>query len=125
MKKTILILFVSLLAVPLLTGIGFAGSTTIAHDADRTTNIADSGDEMSDCDISLSRNVSFGYATDDGTDQEYAITTLHWSGDKEYGTASDTTLIFWTTASTGNESGAPGGTDSTVVNEDDAGWNEL
>jgi len=120
MRKIILVLIVSLLVLPLVPRLVCAGSTTFTHESDRTVNVADSTDATPECFISLSRNVSFGYtcATDD---QSYSIAAVHYSGDKEYGTASDTTLLFWQTATTGNDITATTNADSSAVNT----WNAL
>lgn len=112
MKRIILIFTALVLAIPLMAGLGFAGDTTAAHDV-QTLELADSGEPT--CTISFSKNVSFGYnvAADD---QSYAIVALHFSGDKRYGSANDTTLIYWVKESTGTEAGAPSADDSTAVN---------
>ena len=117
MKRIILIFTALVLAIPLMAGLGFAGTTTAAHDV-QTLELADSGEPT--CTISFSKNVSFGYnvATDD---QSYSIVALHFSGDKRYGSANDTTLIYWVKESTGTEAGDPGGSDSTAVN----GWTAM
>ena len=114
MKKIIYIALLAVIAIPLMAGSSFAGTTAIANDAARVTDIGSRG-SLPACDLALSKNVSFGYnvATDF---QAYAIEALHYSGDKEYGTASDTTLLFWITSSTGGTAGTPSGADSTSVN---------
>ena len=120
MRKIILVLIVSLLVLPLVPRVVCAGSSTFTHESSRTVNVADATDASPECFISLSRNVSFGYtvATDD---QSYSIAAVHYSGDKEYGTASDTTLLFWETFTTGNDITAPSPSNSTAVNS----WNPL
>ncbi len=46
--------------------------------------------------FNLSKFVSFAYTSPTANGyQTYSIVTTHWSGDKEYGTASDTTLLYW------------------------------
>jgi len=120
MRKIILVLIVSLLVLPLVPRVVCAGSSTFTHESSRTVNVADATDASPECFISLSRNVSFGYtvATDD---QSYSIAAVHYSGDKEYGTASDTTLLFWETFTTGNDITATSPSNSSAVNS----WNPL
>ena len=120
MRKIILVLIVSLLVLPFVPRMVYAGTTAFTHEADRTVNVADDTDAVPDCDISLSRNVSIGYACA-GDNQSYAIVTMHYSGDKEYGTASDTTLLFWETFTTGNDITATSPSNSSAVNS----WNPL
>ena len=124
MRKIILVLIVSLLVLPFVPRMVYAGTTAFTHEADRTVNVADDTDAVPDCDISLSRNVSIGYACA-GDNQSYAIVTMHYSGDKEYGTASDTTLIFWQTVTTGSDASSPSAANSTSINDADASWNPL
>jgi hypothetical protein len=112
MKKIILIFTALVLAIPLMAGLGFAGSTT-ASNTEITLELADAGEPT--CTISFSKNVSFGYAVS-ADEQSYAIVSLHFSGDKKYGTASDTTLIYWIKESTGAQAGAPSDSDSTAIN---------
>ena len=124
MRKIILVLIVSLLVLPFVPRMVYATSVAYTHESDRTVNVADSSDAVPDCDISLSRNVSIGYACA-GDNQSYAIVTMHYSGDKEYGTASDTTLIFWQTVTTGSDASSPSAANSTSINDADASWNPL
>jgi hypothetical protein len=118
MKKIIYIALIAAIAMPVMAGFAFAGDVTIANNAERLTDIGSrvvGTDTLPACDLALSKNVSFGYnvATDF---QSYAIQSLHYSGDKKYGTASDTTLLFWVSSDTGLTAGAPTGDDSTAVN---------
>ena len=112
MKKIILIFTALVLAIPLMAGLGFAGDTTADNDT-QTLELAD--DTEPNCTISFSKNVSFGYNVADADDQSYAIISLHFSGDKRYGTGSDTTLIYWIKESTGVQAGQAGDEDSTGV----------
>ncbi|MEJ2431396.1 MAG: hypothetical protein P8075_21145 [Deltaproteobacteria bacterium] len=124
MRKIILVIIALLLVLPFVPRMAYAGTTNFTHEDDRTVNVADSDDAVPDCDISLSRNVSIGY-TCAGDDQSYSIVTMHYSGDKEYGTASDTTLIFWQTVATGSNASSPTNANSTSINDTDASWNPL
>ena len=117
MKKIILIFTALVLAIPLMAGLGFAGDTTADNDT-QTLELADAGEPT--CSISFSKNVSFGYAVT-ADEQSYAIVALHFSGDKRYGTASDTTLIYWVKESTGVQAGQAGNEDSLGVNT----WTEM
>ena len=118
MKKIIYIALIAVLAIPLMAGVGFAGDSTIGNTDARVTDIGSrtvGTDTLPICDLALSKNVSFGYngATDF---QSYAVQSLHYSGDKQYGTASDTTLLFWISSDTGQQAGAPSADDSLAVN---------
>ena len=118
MKKIIYIALIAVFAIPAMAGFGFAGDTTISNTDARVTDIGSrtvSGTALPICDLALSKNVSFGYnvATDF---QSYAVQSLHYSGDKLYGTASDTTLLFWISSDTGQTAGSPSADDSTAVN---------
>ena len=124
MRKIILVLFVSLLILPFVPRMVYAGDTVATHEDDRTVNVADSDDAVPECNISLSRNVSFSYNVADADAQSYEITSLHYSGDKEYGTASDTTLIFWQTSDTGGTAASAGAEDSGSVTGGSP-WNPL
>jgi hypothetical protein len=118
MKKIIYITLLAVLAIPLMAGFGFAADSTITNADARVTDIGSrvvGSVTLPVCDLALSKNVSFGYnvATDY---QSYAVQGLHYSGDKKYGTASDTTLLFWISSDTGLQAGAPSADDSTAVN---------
>ena len=121
MRKIILVLIVSLLVLPLVPRVVCAGSSTFTHESSRTVNVADATDASPECFISLSRNVSFSYNVADADAQSYSIAAVHYSGDKEYGTASDTTLLFWETFTTGNDITATSPSNSSAVNS----WNPL
>lgn len=100
MKKIMLTLSVMIFAVALMAGPGFAA--TIAA-SDTSGTISSSGNPT--CVLQLSKNVSFVYSPDStaaASAQFYAIGSRHASGDKAYGTASDTTLIYWITMTTGD-----------------------
>jgi hypothetical protein len=118
MKKIIYIALIAVLAIPLMAGVGFAGSDTISNSDARVTDIGSrvvGTTTLPICDLALSKNVSFGYEV--ATDfQSYAVQSLHYSGDKKYGTASDTTLLFWISSETGQQAGAPSADDSLAVN---------
>jgi hypothetical protein len=95
MKKNMLIIMVLALSVPLMAGASFgvAISHTSNQQASILSNAANPG-----CVVNISKNVSMGYTTDSATaadQQEYALGAYHTSGDKEYGTAYDTTIIKW------------------------------
>jgi hypothetical protein len=99
--KKIMLISVLVLALGLMAGPGFAEST-VNHTA--TTGSIQSGTNPR-CDVALSKNVSFIYEPDtegSGVAQTYGIGSRHFSGNKAYGTASDTTLIFWTAMTTGD-----------------------
>jgi hypothetical protein len=56
--------------------------------------------------IQTSKNVYLDYAVDGGgtqaQQQNYGISTVHFSGDKEYGTSNNTTQIYFNNVSTGD-----------------------
>ena len=114
MKKimliSVLVLAIGLMAVP-----GFAA--TINHTA-TTGQIQSTGNPR--CDVALSKNVSFIYVPNTTTAesaQSYGIGARHFSGNKVYGTASDTTLIFWTAMTTGDVS-------ATEIDASDSSFND-
>ena len=97
MKKIMLIIMVLALSVLLLAGASFSASVVIGH-ADNQAKPIITASNNPGAVVSLSKNVSLAYQTDSGTDfdqQEYALGAYHTSGDKEYGTAYDTTIIKW------------------------------
>lgn len=99
--KKIMLISVLVLSLGLMAGPVFADATINHTD---TTGSIQSGTNPR-CDIALSKNVSFIYDVDVATaasGQSYAIGSRHFSGNKAYGTASDTTLIFWTSMTTGD-----------------------
>jgi len=103
MKK---ILFISVLAIAiaLTTGPVFAAGTPvlIGHLSNSAPIQAGTNPR---CDINLSKNVSFVYIPDqtgNGVAQSYAIGARHDAGNKAYATASDTTLIYWKTKTSGD-----------------------
>ena len=101
--KKIMLISVLVLALGLMAGPGFAASLINHTD---TTGQIESGTNPR-CDIALSKNVSFIYVPDveaSASAQTYAIGSRHFSGNKAYGTASDTTLIYWTAMTTGDVS---------------------
>ena len=100
MKKILLIASVIAIAIPLAAGMSFGN--TIATTSN--TGFIHYGASPS-CSISLSKNVSFIYSPDDNAGevaQSYGIGTRHNSGNKAYGTSSDTTLIYWQVMTTGD-----------------------
>ena len=122
MKKIMLTLSVMIFAVALMAGPSFAA--TIAA-SDTSGTISSNGNPT--CVLHLSKNVSFIYVPDSTTAasaQFYAIGARHGSGDKAYGTASDTTLIYWITMTTGDVS-------SSEINDSDSdfkdagGWSAM
>ncbi len=118
--KKIMLISVLVLALGLMAGPGF--SATINHTA--TTGTIQSSTNPR-CDVALSKNVSFIYVPDSTTAadaQSYAIGSRHFSGNKAYGTASDTTLIFWTAMTTGDISTAEIDASDSTFN---AGWNTM
>ena len=118
MKKILFIVSVIALAIPLMVGTSFGA--TIA--ASVNTGTIQSGSNPI-CTVSLSKNVSFGYLPDSSSNaQSYAIQAYHTSGHKAYGTASDTTLIYWMTDTTGDDIGAPSASDSSMFN---TGWTAM
>ena len=116
MKKFVFIIAVAALAIPLMVGSGFAANKTIAYsaaDKDLSTTTLD-------CTISLSKGVTIQY---NGAAQSYGMATGHMSGNKVYGTAFDTTLIYWTAADDPTGATLTGMTavDSSTV----SGWTEM
>ncbi|NOR22840.1 MAG: hypothetical protein GQ542_00340, partial [Desulforhopalus sp.] len=97
-------------------------AATINH-TDTTDQIQSSGNPR--CDVALSKNVSFIYVPDTTTAssaQTYGIGARHFSGNKCYGTASDTTLIFWTAMTTGDVSASEIGAANSSFN---TGWTSM
>ena len=123
MKKILLIASVIAIAIPLAAG-GSFGAQLITATANN--GFIHYGASPS-CAIFLSKNVSFVYSPDDATGeaaQSYAIGSRHNSGNKAYGTSSDTTLIYWRTLTTGDvDTGEITTSDSTVFNA--AGWSAM
>ena len=116
MKRIIGIAAIVAFVIPCMAGFGFAGEQVSFPSGDLQTD-----GSIPACTVSLSKNVTLGYAAD-AAGTEYAVQSRHLSGDKDYGTASDSTLIYWydngeaTTAI-----GIPGGTDSSVF-DNVTGW---
>lgn len=121
MKKVSMMILATLLVLPLATGVCLAASTLVNHTQGRSVPITPTitGNPM--CTVSLSRNVSFGYNASTNQ-QTYAIDSQHWAGDKRYGTASDTTLLFWQSTATGTEAVLPTQADSTYT---DSSWSGM
>ena len=102
MKKILLIAAVIAIAIPLAASVSFGAPATIA--ATDNNGFIHFGNSPS-CAIFLSKNVSFVYSPDSTAGeaaQSYGIGARHNSGNKVYGTASDTTLIYWQTMTTGD-----------------------
>ena len=101
MKKILLIAAVIAIAIPLAAGVSFGEKLISATDNNGFIHYANSPS----CAIFLSKNVSFVYSPDSTAGeaaQSYGIGARHNSGNKAYGTASDTTLIYWQTMTTGD-----------------------
>ena len=124
MKKILLIAAVIAIAIPLAASVSFGAPATIA--ATDNNGFIHYGNSPS-CAIFLSKNVSFIYAPDSEAGeaaQSYAIGSRHNSGNKAYGTSSDTTLIYWRTKTTGDVSTSEiTDTDSDVF--DASGWSAM
>jgi len=119
--KKIMLIPVLVLALSLMAGPVFADAT-ITHTA--TTGTIQSGTNPR-CDVALSKNVSFIYDVDvasAASGQSYAIGARHFSGNKAYGTASDTTLIFWTAMTTGDVGTSQINASDSTFN---SGWNVM
>jgi hypothetical protein len=119
--KKIMLIPVLVVAIGLMAGPGFA--TSLINHTATTGSIQNSTNPR--CDVALSKNVSFIYVPDStaaADAQTYAIGSRHFSGNKAYGTASDTTLIFWTSMTTGDIS-------ATEIDQSDStfntGWNTM
>jgi len=120
MKKILFIVSVIALAIPLMVGTSFGADIS----ASATTGTIQSGSNPI-CTISLSKNVSFGYLPDSGSNaQSYAIQAYHTSGNKAYGSASDTTLMYWLTDTTGEAVGAPTVSDSSMF-DSSSSWTAM
>ena len=101
MKKILLIAAVIAIAIPLAAGVSFGEKTISSTDNNGFIHYGNSPS----CAIFLSKNVSFVYSPDSTAGeaaQSYGIGSRHNSGNKAYGTASDTTLIYWQTMTTGD-----------------------
>jgi hypothetical protein len=101
MKKILLIAAVIAMAIPLAAGVSFGAKLIAATANSGFIHYAASPS----CSISLSKNVSFVYSPDSTAGeaaQSYAIGSRHNSGNKVYGTSSDTTLIYWQAKTTGD-----------------------
>ena len=110
MKKILFIVSVIALAIPLMVGTSFGAAIGASTNTD---NIETSGNPQ--CLISLSKNVSFGYTPNSASNaQSYAIQAYHTSGNKAYGSASDTTLMYWLTDTTSEAVGEPAVSDSSM-----------
>ncbi|MBW1981199.1 MAG: hypothetical protein JRJ12_08245 [Deltaproteobacteria bacterium] len=108
MRKNIFRILVMLLALAFMASPCLAGSVTISHSNNVDQDIT-GGNGNPQCRVSLSKNVSFVYTRDDDNSasaQTYAIGARHDAGNKAYGTASDTTLIYWVTMTTGDITGS-------------------
>jgi len=95
MKKIMYITMALALGFLMTAGPCIAG-VAVAHDDNQAIDI--SVTDNPGCDVNLSKNVSLGYTrdSDDAAGaQTYAIQSYHTSGNKAYGTASDTTIIKW------------------------------
>lgn len=123
MKKILLIAAVIAIAIPLAAGVSFGQTKTIT--ATDNSGFIHYGASPS-CSISLSKNVSFVYRPDSTAGeaaQSYAIGSRHNSGNKAYGTSSDTTLIYWQVKTTGDVTGTEiSDSDSDVFN---TGWSAM
>ena len=118
MKKILFIVSVIALTIPLMVGTSFGA--TIAASVN-TATIQSGSNPI--CTVSLSKNVSFGYLPNSGSNaQSYAIQAYHTSGNKAYGSASDTTLIYWITDTTGDDIGTPSASDSSMF---DSSWTTM
>lgn len=119
--KKIMLISVLVLALGLMAGPVF-GDGTVTHTA-TTGQIQSTGNPR--CDVALSKNVSFIYDVDvasSASGQSYAIGSRHFSGNKAYGTASDTTLIYWTAMTTGDVGTSQIGQPNSTFN---SGWNTM
>ena len=113
MKKIMFMIMVLALSIPLMAGASFGG-VAVGHAANQSVSII-TGSGNPDCRVNLSKNVSMGYETDSTTDfdqQAYALGAYHTSGDKEYGTAYDTTIIKWNPKTDKADLAAPSASDS-------------
>ena len=112
MKKIMYITVAFALVFLMNAGLCFA-DTAIAHDSNQNQPIESDGNPV--CTVNLSKNVSLGYkpdTTDASEAQTYSIQSYHTSGNKGYGTASDTTIIKWTTKTEKTDIGVPTAADS-------------
>ena len=112
MKKLMYMIMVLALSVPLMAGASFA--VTVGHVNNQAVSIISNASNP-DCLVNLSKNVSLGYTTDStalADQQEYALGAYHTSGDKEYGTASDTTIIKWSPKTDKADLAAPAASNS-------------
>ena len=116
MKKMMLIALALSLSLVLMAGTSLA--VQVKHTANQNADINESGNPVAK--VNLSKNVSLGY-TPDTNNQEYAIQSYHVSGNKSYGTASDTTIIKWETKTDKVDIDAP--TDSNSGEFD--GWTAM
>ena len=113
MKKILFIVSVIALAIPLMVGTSFGAAIDAATNS---AYIASDGNPQ--CTVSLSKNVSFGYTPGSASNsQSYAIQSYHTSGNKAYGSASDTTLMYWLTDTTNEAVGAPTASDSSEFSD--------
>ena len=123
MKKILLIAAVIAIAIPLAAGGSFGAQLITATDNNGFIHYGNSPS----CAIFLSKNVSFVYSPDSTAGeaaQSYGIGSRHNSGNKAYGTSSDTTLIYWRTKTTGDVSATEiNDTDSDIF--DASGWSAM
>lgn len=110
------ILIIALACIALAAGMVFANlSTTIS--TTYTFNAPDGS--ATTLTFTPSTNVTVGV---NSVAQSYAANSKHLNGDREFGVASDSTSIFWQSASKGDQlSGVPSGTGASVF----ANWHTL
>jgi hypothetical protein len=95
---------VMILSIALLAAIALAAPAFAAWDKDIKTLGSGSLGDRPVATYGLSSNVYLEY-TVDASHTNYVLGTGHWSGNREYGSANATTLIYYQTKVTGVASG--------------------
>ena len=126
MKKILFVIAAAALVIPLMAGPTLAAGPGAFDYSDKNYDLSSDTSARPACTISLSKNVAAYYdAPADGAGivgQQYEIATAHTSGNKIYGTAYDTTLIYWLASDTpADGAGDMTASDSSTV----SGWTEM
>jgi hypothetical protein len=115
MNVRIIILTIACLA--LAAGMVFADLKTLI--SDQTYTFTDPQGNNTTLTFTPSTNVTVGI---NSVAQSYAANSKHLNGDREFGTASDSTAIFWQSSEKGTSlSAEPSSSDASAF----SGWNSL
>lgn len=95
------------LSIALVAAIALAATAFAAWDKDVKTFGCGSNNDRPVATYGLSSNVYLEYSTDT-SHTNYVIGSSHWSGNREFGSANSTTLIYYQSKLTGVVSGTGG-----------------